>query len=57
MTNDFGNLYQQEELKQNTTITELTQRIESLEFSNLSLTVQNLNHTGEITALTDRIHK
>ena len=52
MTNNFGNLYVQEELKQNTTITELTQRIESLEFSNLSLTVQNLNHTSEISALT-----
>ncbi len=55
MTNTFGNLYQQEEKKQNNVIDALTHRVESLEFSNLSLTVQNIQFSNEIVELKHRL--
>ncbi len=55
MTNNFGNLYEREELKQNNVIDALTHRVESLEFSNLSLTVENMKFANEIDELKHRL--
>lgn len=61
MTNTFGNLYQQEEKKQNNVIDALTHRLDALEAANVNLTrivlLNNQQSQLENQALIDRVAK